>query len=342
MKLLETFQVKNLTLKNRIVVPPMCTYAADSKGLANDRHLIHYASRAAGGTALIIVEATGVRPDGRITDRCLGIWDDSQVEGLRRIVNACHAEGAMAAIQLNHAGRKCTACPDQGDYTLAPSAIAFDSTYRLPREMNQEDMDQVKEAFCDGARRAHAAGFDAIEIHAAHGFLLSSFFSPVTNRRKDHYGGSLENRARYLLEVLEAVRVSWPGEKAILFRLSATDYLPGGTSVDDTIWLVNQASSLIDIAHISSGGIASLPIDVFPGYQLPLAEAVKKNCGLPVIAVGGIRQADMAEEILGNGRADLVALGKELLRNPFWVAQTAWERGHDICWPELSRTAFEE
>ncbi|NLA96225.1 MAG: NADPH dehydrogenase, partial [Clostridiaceae bacterium] len=189
MKLFESFNVKNLTLKNRIVMPPMCTYTADTDGMVKDRHLAHYAARAAGGTALIIVEATGVMPNGRINDHCLGIWDEGQIDGLRSLTDICHAEGALVALQLNHAGRKCTARPEDHDYTLAPSALAFDETYRIPREMTADDMEEVKAAFCEAARRAHAAGLDAIEIHAAHGFLLHSFLSSVTNKRRDGYGG---------------------------------------------------------------------------------------------------------------------------------------------------------
>ena len=342
MKLFESFNVKNLTFKNRLAMPPMCTYTADTDGMVKDRHLAHYAARAAGGTALIIDEATGVIPNGRINDHCLGIWDEGQIDGLRSLTDICHAEGALVALQLHHAGRKCTARPEGHDYTMAPRALAIDETYRITREMTAEDKEEVKAAFCEAARRAHAAGLDAIEIHAAHGFLLHSILSSVTNKRRDGYGGSLENRSRYLLEVLEAVRAVWPAEKALLLRLSATDYLPGGISLEETVWLVKQAKTFIDIAHITSGGIAPESIHVFPGYQIPMAEAVKKNCQLPVITVGGIREADMVEEILGNKRADLVAMGKELLRNPYWVALTAWERGHDIAWPDLSRRAFEK
>lgn len=340
MKFLKPLTIKNLALKNRIVMPPMCTFSAAQGARATTRHLVHYASRAAGGTALIIIEATGVLPEGRITDGCLGLWENSQIEGLAKIVEACHAEGAKVALQLNHAGRKCAACEDQEDYTLAPSALAFNETYRVPRAMTVKDMDRIRTAFQEAASRAHASGFDAVEIHAAHGFLLSSFLSPVSNQREDEYGGSLDNRARFPLEVIRAVREVWPAEKALLLRLSATDYLPGGTGIEETVWFVNQARSCIDAAHLSSGGIAPAPIEVFPGYQVPFAERVKRDCGLPVIAVGAIRRVEEVEEILGNGRADLVALGKELLRNPSWVAQAAWENGMEFPWPDLSQAAF--
>ena len=340
MKIFSSFTAKDMTLKNRIVLPPMCLYTAATDGRTNQRHFVHYTSRAIGGTGLLIMEATGVMPNGRISDHCLGIWEDGQVEGLRGVVDACHSEGAKVALQLNHAGRKCTACPHEEGYTVSPSALAFDETYRLPREITLQEMEEVKQAFCDGAKRAAQAGFDAIEIHGAHGYLLSCFLSPITNQRTDQYGGSLENRARYLVEVAKAVRQVWPAEKPILLRISATDYLPGGTNLEETIQVVNMVKPYIDIAHISSGGIAQAPIEVFPGYQVPLAEAVKKACDIPVIAVGRIRKKEMVEEILGNGRADLVALGKEQFRNPYWVTQTAWETDQPYEWPDIYHEAY--
>lgn len=342
MRIFEPFKVRNLNLKNRIVLPPMCLYTADKQGFVNDRHLVHYASCAVGGTALIILESTAVLPNGRVSDHCLGIWDDSHIEGLRRIVDFCHQEGAAMAIQLGHAGRKCAAETQDSNYTVSPSAIRFDETYRVPREITREEMEHVKQAFCDSARRADTAGFDAIEIHGAHGYLLGCFLSPVSNKRTDEYGGSLENRARYLLEVIEAVRDVWPADKAIILRLSATDYLPGGTDLEETIQIIKMAGHSIDIAHITSGGVAEVDIDVFPGYQVPLAEAVKRGCDIPVIAVGRIRERDMVEEILGNGRADLVALGLEQFRNPNWVTHTAWEADWPYKWRDMYAPAYKK
>jgi len=231
MHIFEPITVKNLNLKNRIVMPPMCTYAADANSHVTDRHLIHYGSRAIGGTALIIMEATGILPNGRITDKCLGIWEDEQIAGLKQVVDSCHNEGALIALQLNHAGRKCEAESKDYNYTVGPSAIAFDETYRRPRELSHKDLSDIKQAFCEGAKRADAAGFDAIELHGAHGYLLSSFLSPISNMRTDEYGGSMKNRARFLLEVLGEVREVWPQNKALLLRLSATDYLPGDICV---------------------------------------------------------------------------------------------------------------
>ena len=336
----EPFELKNLKLKNRIVMPPMCLFTAEADGHVKDRHLVHYSSRAIGGTSLIIMEATGVMPNGRITDNCLGIWDNAHVAGLKRIVDACHSEGALMALQLNHAGRKSEAEGEKQDYTISPSACASDETYRTPREMTHEDMAEVKQAFCDGAKRADAAGFDAIEIHGAHGYLLSTFLSPISNKRQDEYGGNLQNRARFLLEVLEAVREVWPQEKALLLRLSASDYLPGGTNLAETVEVVNMAKKYVDLFHISSGGIAEAKIEVHPGYQVPFAETIKKECDVPVIAVGLIRNREMVEEILANGRADLVALGRELLRNPYWVANTAWETNSHYEYPDIYERAF--
>lgn len=340
MHIFEPFTLKNLELKNRIVMPPMCMYIAATDGKATDRHLIHYSSRATGGTGLIIMEATGVMPNGRITDNCLGIWDDDHIGGLRRIVDACHEEGALMALQLNHAGRKCEAERENQAYTIAPSPEASDKIYRTPREMTHEDMAQVKQAFCVGAKRADAAGFDAIEIHGAHGYLLSTFLSPTSNKRTDEYGGNLENRARFLIEVLKAVRDVWPQDKALLLRLSATDYLPGGTDLAETVEVVNVAKKYVDLFHISSGGIAEAVIDVYPGYQVPFAESIKSECAVPVIAVGLIRNKELVEEILANKRADLVALGRELLRNPYWLAKTAWELDQPYEYAEMYKRAF--
>lgn len=340
MHIFEPFTVKNLKLKNKIVMPPMCMYAADTDSRVTDRHLIHYGSRAIGGTALIIMEATGIMPNGRITDNCLGIWDDKQIAGLKRVVDSCHNEGAFIALQLNHAGRKCEAEFENINFTVGPSAISFDETYRIPRELSREEMAEIKYAFCEGAKRSDTAGFDAIEIHGAHGYLLSSFLSPISNKRTDEYGGSLKNRARFLLEVLEAVREVWPQDKALLLRLSATDYLPGGTNLAETIEVVKMAKKYVDLFHISSGGIAPASLNAYPGYQIPFAETIKKECDVPVIAVGLISKSEMVEEILANDRADLVALGRELLRNPYWPANTAWELNQPYEFADMYKRAY--
>ena len=224
MKLFSSFQVENMTLRNRTVMPPMCMYSAEN-GMPNAFHFTHYTSRAVGGVGLIIVEATGVQPNGRISDHCLGLWNDKQRDALAGIVSECQRLGAKVAVQLNHAGRKCEA---DEPVILAPSAIPFDEKSRTPREMDENDMREVVNAFRAAAKRADEAGFDAVEIHAAHGYLLSEFLSPLTNRRTDAYGGSTENRCRLLLEVLKAVHEVWPAEKPVLLRVSAEDYEPDG------------------------------------------------------------------------------------------------------------------
>ena len=343
MKTFQPFVVKNLELKNRVVFPPMDLYCAKTDGNVTDEHFVHYVSRAAGGTGLIIMEATAVLPNGRISDNCLGIWEDAQVTGLSRVAQGCRRYGAKVALQLNHAGRKCTAGAQDPEYTVAPSPIAFDETYRKPREISTQEMREVVEAFREGARRADAAGFDAIEIHGAHGYLISEFLSPLTNKRTDEYGGNTENRTRFLREVLEAVHSVWPEEKAVLLRVSATDHLPDGMQVDEMVEMVRIVRDLVDVVHVSSGGVVLARIDTFPGYQAALSETIRTRCQVPTIAVGLIKTLDVAEEILGNGRADLVALGRELFRNPFWVLQNAFARGMDMDTmevPTIYREAF--
>ncbi len=340
MKTFESYELKNLKLRNRVVFPPMDLYCAGTDGLATDEHFVHYTSRAAGGTGLVIVEATGVVPNGRISDNCLGIWDDSQVEGLKRLAGGIQRYGAAAAIQLNHAGRKCTANGQDSSYTVAPSPIAFDETYRVPREITHEEIREAVEAFRQGARRALEAGFDALEVHGAHGYLISEFLSPLTNKRTDEYGGNTANRARFLLEVLQAVREEWPADKALLLRLSATDHLEGGMTKEEMAEIVNMAKPYVDIFHISSGGVALARIKLFPGYQVSLSDYIRNTCHVATIAVGLIRQLDQVEEILGNGRADLVALGRELFRNPSWVNQNAFARGIEVEVPAIYREAF--
>lgn len=339
MQLLKPITIKDMTVRNRIVLPPMCLYTAE-EGLANSRHFVHYTSRAIGGTGLIIMEATAVMPNGRISDNCLGLWRDEQVKGLLEIVASCQKEGAKVALQLNHAGRKCTANGQNKSYTFAPSPIAFDETYRKPEEINPQQIADVVAAFAQSAKRASEAGFDAIEIHAAHGYLISSFLSPISNKRQDEYGGSTENRARFLLEVLTAVKAVWPAKKPLLLRVSATDYLEDGMSPQEMAKIVNLVKPYIDIAHVSSGGVVKAPINVFPGYQVPLAEGIKKACDIPVIAVGRIAKKEMVEEILGNNRADFVAIGKEQFRNPYWVTSAAWQAGQDYPWPDIYHEAY--
>lgn len=330
-KLFSKMTVRNLELRNRVVMPPMCTYSTDDQGRANDWHFIHYVTRAVGGVGLIIIEATGVERRGRITDTDLGLWEDGQIEGLKRIVAECHKYGAKVAIQLGHAGRKCS-IPSED--LIAPSALRFDENYKIPRAMTKEDIKTVTESFKKAAFRAKQAGFDALEIHAAHGFLLSEFLSPLANQREDEYGGSLENRARFLQEVIKEIRTVWPDEKPIMVRVSAEDYVSAGNHPEDIGMIINLVKSAgIDVVHVSSGAIVPAKINTYPGYQVKYAEIIKEMTGLPVIAGGLITSPLMAEEIIQNERADLVFLGRELLRNPYWPLHAAKELGQEIKWP---------
>ena len=337
MKLFEEFQVRDLTLKNRIVMPPMCMYQATQDGFPTLFHICHYGTRALGGVGLVIVESTGVTPEGRITDRDLGIWNDSQADGLKRIADTCHEYGAKVALQINHAGRKSTS---QSGPSLAPSALRFSDDYRVPEEMTKDQISAVAQAFGKAARRANEAGFDALEIHAAHGYLLHEFLSPLTNRRTDAYGGNLQNRGRFLVEVLQQVHAVWPQEKPLWLRVSASDYDSRGIDGPMMVQIINGIRHEVDLVHVSSGGLMPDKVKDYPGYQVALAEQIRKECGLPTIAVGLISSEEMAEEILQNGRCDLVALGRELLRNPYWPVNTAVKHGVAGYVPESYERAF--
>lgn len=330
-KLFESIRIKDIEFKNRIVMPPMCMYSSDDSGYANDWHFIHYATRAIGGTGLIIVEATGVERRGRISDRDLGIWDDSHIVGLAKIVTLCKKYGARIGIQLGHAGRKCEV---ESEEIIAPSPIAYSSRYKVPRKMTKEDIDDVINAFKEGARRADEAGFDLIEIHAAHGYLINEFLSPLSNKRADEYGGSLENRARFLKEILREVRKVWPENKLICVRVSAEDYVEEGNHPEDLANILNLVKDEgVDLVNVSSGAVVPAMIKAFPGYQVKFAEVIKRETNLPVIAGGLISEAEMAEEIVANNRADMVFLGRELLRNPYWPLEAAKKLNHEIDWP---------
>lgn len=330
-KLFESIRIRDMEFKNRIVMPPMCMYSSDDSGLANDWHFIHYATRAIGGTGLIIVEATGVERRGRISDRDLGIWDDAHIVGLAKIVTLCKKYGARVGIQLGHAGRKCEV---EAEEIIAPSPIAYNHRYKVPKEMNKEDINEVINAFKEGARRAHEAGFDLIEIHAAHGYLINEFLSPLSNKREDEYGGSLENRARFLKEILREVRRVWPEDKLIIVRVSAEDYVEEGNHPEDLAAILNLVKDEgVDLVNVSSGAVVPARINVYPGYQVRFAEIIKKETNLPVIAGGLISEAEMAEEIVSNNRADMVFIGRELLRNPYWPLEAAKKLNHQVDWP---------
>lgn len=337
MNTFKNYTLKNLSLKNRIVMPPMCMFSSDDTGMANDFHYMHYASRAIGGVGLIIVESTGVAENGRISDNDLGIWDDKHIDGLKRIVDGIKKYGSSIAIQLNHGGRKYIGTAGQA---VAPSAVKFDEKSTLPRELTKDEIKEIVLNFKEAAKRADKAGFDAIEIHGAHGYLIHEFLSPLSNLRTDEYGGNVKNRSRFLKEILHAVTEVWPKEKAISLRVSAYDYKEGGITADDMIQIVNEIKEYIDIVHVSTGGLLPAKINLYPGYQVRFAETIKEKCSIPAIAVGLITDLNMAEEIISNGRADLVAFGRELLRNPYFVLNEAKARNLDIEYPKQYKTAF--
>lgn len=337
MNTFKNYTLKNTNLKNRIVMPSMCMYSSDETGMANDFHYAHYVTRAIGAVGLIILESTGVVENGRTTDNDLGIWDDKHIDGLKKIVKGVKKYGSKIAIQLNHGGRKYTGTASQA---VAPSAVKFDERSTLPRELTRDDIKEIVLKFKDAAKRADKAGFDAIEIHGAHGYLIHQFLSPLSNLRKDEYGGDIKNRIRFLKEILEAVTEVWPKEKAILLRVSAYDYKEGGITLNDMIEIINEIKEYIDIVHVSTGGLILAEINAYPGYQVNYSSIIKEKCNIPTIAVGLITDINMAEEIISNGRADLVAVGRELLRNPYFVLNEAKSRNIDFDYPEQYKGAF--
>ncbi|WP_159573475.1 NADH:flavin oxidoreductase/NADH oxidase [Curtobacterium sp. 18060] len=339
--LFEPITIRDLTVRNRIWVSPMCQYSAEEQdGVPTAWHLVHLGGFAKGGAGAVVVEATGVVPEGRISPQDLGLWNDQQRDAFKPIVDFLHAQGAAAGVQLAHAGRKASTFrpwesthgsvpADQGGWsTVAPSAVAFDG-YAVPRELETEDIRVVALAFAQSARRAVEAGFDLVEIHAAHGYLLHQFLSPLSNHRTDQYGGSLENRARALLEVLDAVRAEVGEGFPIVVRFSATDWVDGGLTLDETTEVARWAAEHgADLADVSTGGnVASAPIPVGPGYQVPHAAAIKRDAGIGTIAVGMISEGFQAEQIVATGQADVVMVGREFLRDPSFPLRVAVELG---------------
>ena len=339
--LFDPLKLRGVTLRNRIGISPMCQYSAHD-GMANDWHLVHLGARAIGGAGLIIVEATGVEARGRITPQCLGLWNDAQIEPLARVTHFLREHGATPGIQLAHAGRKASTAapwkggtpigPDQGGWTdiVGPEAQAYNENMPTPRALSTDEVRSIAAAFGAAARRALAAGFDIVEIHAAHGYLLHSFLSPLSNQRTDEYGGSFENRCRMLLETTRAIRAEWPDARPLFVRISATDWIDGGWTIDDSIALTKLLKSEgVDLIDCSSGGnVPKAPVPVGPGYQVPLAERVRVGAGIATAAVGMITQAQHADEIVRNGRADVVLLGRESLRDPQWPLRAARALGH--------------
>ena len=346
--LFDPLPLRGITLPNRIAVSPMCQYSAQD-GLANDWHLVHLGTRAAGGAGLVIVEATAVVPEGRISPQDLGIWSDDHVPPLARITAFVKSQGAVPGIQLAHAGRKAStlrpwagsgAVPiGQGGWQpVAPSAIRFADDYPQPRAMSLDEIAAIPGQFAAAAQRALAAGFELVELHAAHGYLLHQFLSPISNQRTDAYGGSFAHRTRLLLETIEAVRGVWPAHLPLIVRLSATDWAEPGVDAWDAAQSVALSRRMrelgVDLVDVSSGGmLAHAHIPVGPGYQVGFAEQIKREAGIAVGAVGMITTAEQAAAIVDDGRADVVLLARELLRDPYWPLHAAQTLGVTPRWP---------
>jgi NADPH2 dehydrogenase len=336
--LFQPFTQRTVTLPNRIVCSPMCMYSAGTDGKATDWHLVHYGTRAAGKAGLVMLEATAVESRGRISMSDLGLWCDEQMEGLRRIVDFIHSLGVKAGIQIAHAGRKA----QTDEPSIAPSAIPFRPQDPVPTEMSAQDIQTVIRAFSRAAARARAAGFDVLEIHAAHGYLIHEFLSPLSNRRTDEYGGTPENRRRFLREIVHAVRREWGEDRPLYVRISATDYHPEGITVQDSIELARNLKAWdVDLVDVSSGGLLPIqPSSIYPGYQVPFSESIRHGAGIATGAVGLITTPEQAEEILGSGRADLVFLARELLRNPYWPVHAARKLGAEQIEPRQYQRAW--
>jgi 2,4-dienoyl-CoA reductase-like NADH-dependent reductase (Old Yellow Enzyme family) len=335
--------LRELTLRNRIMMSPMCMYSAEGDGRATDWHLAHYVARATGGVGLILTEATAVEARGRISARDLGLWDDNQVEPLARLVRAVQAEGVAIGVQLAHAGRKAWSA-DRGygpAEPIAPSPLPFGDGWAIPGEVSPAQIDDIVEAWRLAALRAREAGLDVVEIHAAHGYLCHQFLSPLSNTRTDAFGGSLQNRMRFLLAVVDAVRQVWPEEKPLLVRVSATDWVDGGLVPADLVVVARELKARgVDLVDCSAGGsVPDAPVSLGPGYQVPFASKIRDEAGVATAAVGLISTPELADEIVRNGRADVVALGRELLRHPYWPLDAARGLGQEIDWPRQYRRA---
>ena len=345
--LFSPLKLRDVRLRNRIGVSPMCQYSSVD-GFANDWHLVHLGSRAVGGAALVITEATAVLPEGRISPEDLGIWKDEHVEMLARIFRFIEEQGAAPGVQLAHAGRKAsTAAPwKTGEHVVAekdggwrpifaPSPLPFSPRDIVPEELDRDGIARVVRGFADASRRAFETGAKVIEIHAAHGYLLHSFLSPLSNQRTDEYGGSFENRTRALREVAAAIRAVWPERLPLFVRLSATDWMEGGWDIDQSVALAQQLKTLgVDLIDCSSGGaVPGATIPVAPGYQVPFAKHIRAKAGIATGAVGMITTPEQADQIIRTGQADIVFLARELLRDPYWPLHAAKRLGADIPWP---------
>jgi len=340
-RLFQPLTIKSVTLRNRIGVSPMCQYSSED-GVASDWHLVHLGARAAGGAALVIAEATAVSPEGRITPGCAGLWDDKQIEPLARINRFVKQQGAVSGIQLAHAGRKGSAArpwaggahlsDDAGGWpTIAPSAIAFGGELpKVPRAMSETEIARVQTDFVSATKRALNAGYEWLELHSAHGYLSHEFLSPLANQRTDRYGGSFENRIRFLLETTRAVRQVWPDRLPLTVRISCTDWAPGGWDVEQSVELARRLKAEgVDLMDCSSGALVpGVHIPVAPGFQVPFSERIRREAGIATAAVGVITEPAQADAIVRQGQADVVLLARELLRDPYWPAHAAKTLGH--------------
>jgi 2,4-dienoyl-CoA reductase-like NADH-dependent reductase (Old Yellow Enzyme family) len=344
--LFDPLAIRDLTFANRVFVSPMCQYSSRD-GYANDWHFVHLGSRAVGGSGLVLTEATAVLPEGRISPQDLGIWSDGHIEMLRRIVSFIHEQGSIAGMQLAHAGRKAsTRRPWDGQGTIpeseggwekvvAPSALAFTDNYPMPQALTSDGIQEVVAAFAAAARRACQAGFRVLEIHAAHGYLIHEFLSPLSNKRSDDYGGSFENRTRLCSEIVAAVRSEWPKELPLFVRISATDWIDGGWNINESVKLAGQLKQMgIDLIDCSSGGnVPHAQIPVGPGYQVAFAERIRREAEILTGAVGLITSPVQAEHIIRTGQADAVIMAREFLRDPYWALRAARELEQPIAWP---------
>lgn len=344
--LLRPISFRSVEARNRIMLSPMCQYCATG-GMPDDWHFVHLGTRAVGGAGIVFTEATHVEPRGRITPYCLGLWNDEQGDAFARIARFVAAQGAVPAIQLGHAGRKASThrpsdggkplAPDEGAWdVIGPSALPFAQGYPTPKEMTKADIAQVTQAMVDATIRSRKAGFRIIEVHAAHGYLLHSFLSPLSNQRADRYGGSFANRIRLLIETIDAMRAEWPDDLPMFVRISATDWVEGGWTLEDSIALAKllKAGGKIDLIDCSSGGAdPRQQIPVFPGYQLPFAEAVRREAGIATGAVGLLHSPDLCEQAIANGQTDLIILGRALLAEPYWPIQAAKRLRAAPNWP---------
>jgi len=336
--LFSPMRLRGVTARNRLWISPMCQYSVFAEdGIPTDWHLVHYGSRAVGGAGLILVEATAVEARGRISAQDLGMWDDKQTEAYRPIVHFMAEHGAVPGVQLAHAGRKATV-----PGSIGPSALAFSEQYQTPAEMSEADIQQVVEAFRQTAVRATEAGFQAVELHAAHGYLIHQFLSPLANRRNDRYGGSFENRIRLHLEVVRAVRSVWPDDLPLFVRISATDWAEGGWDIDQSVELARRLPAEgVDLIDVSSGGLTpDQKIQLGPGYQTPFAERIGREAGIATGAVGLINEARQADAIVREGRADAVLVARQSLRDAYWPLRAARELGVEPDVPTQYRRAW--